>query len=105
MEFNKVVCTDEYATIASLFGISTGKGDAKSAAEKAIDAIRILTSELGICTSPELERLKGADASDIAKRCMATQGRLLNLNCREVRIEDLEAIMVEAIETGIGQAV
>lgn len=83
-EFNLIACPERYADIAALMGVDTTGLTVMEAAEMAIDAIRELSSSVGIVSGLSLLGVKEEDFEVMAENaqkdaCMLTNPRKANV--------------------------
>lgn len=97
MEFNRESRIDKFARVASLLGENTEGLDSETAAERAVVAVRTLTGDLGIPQSLGELGVTKENFSRIVDRCLATQGRILANNPREVSPGSAAALLDQAL--------
>ena len=94
MDFNRPMCIDKFARIYDVIG----DGEAKSLAEKAVAAVKIITrlsKEVGIPQRLRDIAIPENSIPEMARSAMKVT-RLLNNNPREVKLEDAQAIYEQA---------
>jgi len=93
MDYNRAHCVERYARVAEMLGEPVQGLSAEEASICAIEAVRRLTVDVGI---PSRLREVGVPADGlegVAERCLATQGRILPNNPRELTRDDAIAIL------------
>lgn len=94
MEFNLLACVDRYAEIASALGEPVEGLSRRSAAERAIQAVRRLLDDLGIVR--RLSELGVPDELVPSLAEMASKDVCLSTNPRDMTVSELQAIYFAA---------
>jgi alcohol dehydrogenase class IV len=95
MRFNLPARVSRFARIAELLGANTTGLDDDAAAEKAIQMVTQLRTDIGIPGRLRDIGVKQAQLKGFAEKAAGIR-RILRVNPREVTVEDLEAILREA---------
>jgi len=93
MAFNRIACRAKYARVAELLGEYTEGLSLDEAAERAVEAVRRLTVELGIP-----QRLRDINVprnllDEVAQSAIDTQQRVMGNNPRAVSLDEARAIL------------
>jgi alcohol dehydrogenase class IV len=95
MKFNLPERKKEFALIANWLGASTQGLDEDAAANKAVEAVEKLRSEIGIPGKLSLIGVKENQLHEFAVKSHSIQ-RILRVNPRTTSVEDLEKILRDA---------
>lgn len=93
MAYNRPYCVARYARVAEMLGEPVQGLSAEEASICAVEAVQRLTLDVGIPQHLSEVGVPADGLEAVAQRCLATQGRILPNNPRELICEDAIAIL------------